>query len=379
MTNNRWPGRCLAAVLALAPAAALAQTRFEAPNGVAAGSITNSPITIYNRDPEEIQRSARQLDRSEEDRKAAEAKAADLARQLDLSNVTAQTVMGFLRVLSHQPELRLDQVPAKMAEITANYLQMQERLAALSPQDPGAADLAKQALEAGRAGQFEAADRLLEQAEAREIASVDEHRRKAAALRAARGDNAATQLHYADAAGHYEAAAEELPASSYYERGFYLSLAGDEWQTFGRSAAALGDYRASRYLFDRLVQSDPGNAVWQRDLSVSFNKVGDVLVAQGNLPEALKSYRDSLAIADRLARSDPGNAGWQRDLAVSLGRVARVQARQGAHATALAAFRQGRDIIAGLLRQSPDNAALPNDLAWFDRSIAAIDTNRRKA
>jgi predicted negative regulator of RcsB-dependent stress response len=46
------------------------------------------------------------------------------------------------------------------------------------------------------------------------------------------------------------------------------------------------------------------NAGWQRDLSVSFNRIGDVLVTQGNLPEALKSYRDSLAIADRLAKPD---------------------------------------------------------------------------
>ena len=50
---------------------------------------------------------------------------------------------------------------------------------------------------------------------------------------------------------------------------------------------------------------------------MSYDKVGDVLVAQGNLPEALKSYRDSLAIADRLAKADPGNADWQRDLSVS--------------------------------------------------------------
>jgi hypothetical protein len=42
--------------------------------------------------------------------------------------------------------------------------------------------------------------------------------------------------------------------------------------------------------FDRLAKSDPGNAGWQRDLSVSYEKIGDVLVAQGNLPEALKSY-----------------------------------------------------------------------------------------
>jgi hypothetical protein len=44
-----------------------------------------------------------------------------------------------------------------------------------------------------------------------------------------------------------------------------------------------------------------------RDLSVSYNKIGDVLVAQGNLPEALKTFRDGLAIADRLAKSDPGS------------------------------------------------------------------------
>jgi hypothetical protein len=35
----------------------------------------------------------------------------------------------------------------------------------------------------------------------------------------------------------------------------------------------------------------------------------------------LKAYRDGLAIADRLAKADPGNAGWQRDLSVSYNKV----------------------------------------------------------
>jgi hypothetical protein len=38
----------------------------------------------------------------------------------------------------------------------------------------------------------------------------------------------------------------------------------------------------------------------------------------------LKSYRDGLAIADRMAKADPGNAGWQRDLSVSYNEVADV-------------------------------------------------------
>ena len=49
---------------------------------------------------------------------------------------------------------------------------------------------------------------------------------------------------------------------------------------------------------------------------MSYEKVGDVQVAQGDLAGALKSYRDSLAIIERLAQSDPGNSRWQRDLSV---------------------------------------------------------------
>ena len=86
----------------------------------------------------------------------------------------------------------------------------------------------------------------------------------------------------------------------------------------GNLPEALKSYRDGLAIADRLAKADPGNAGWQRDLSVSYNKIGDVLVAQGNLPEALKSYRDGLAIVDRLAKADPGNAGWQRDLSVSL-------------------------------------------------------------
>ena len=69
----------------------------------------------------------------------------------------------------------------------------------------------------------------------------------------------------------------------------------------GQLAEALKSYRDGLAIAERLAKADPSNTGWQRDLSVSYNKVGDVLVAQGNLAEALKSYRDSLAIAERLA------------------------------------------------------------------------------
>ena len=84
-----------------------------------------------------------------------------------------------------------------------------------------------------------------------------------------------------------------------------------------------------------LAAADPSNAGWQRDLSVSQKKVGDVLLAQGDLAGALKAYRESLAIGARLAAADPSNAGWQRDLSVSQEKVGDVLLAQGDLAGAL--------------------------------------------
>ena len=49
----------------------------------------------------------------------------------------------------------------------------------------------------------------------------------------------------------------------------------------------------------------------------SHNRIGDVLVAQGDGPGALASYRKGLAIREGLAALDPTNVQWQIDVAVS--------------------------------------------------------------
>jgi Domain of unknown function (DUF4139) len=49
--------------------------------------------------------------------------------------------------------------------------------------------------------------------------------------------------------------------------------------------------------------SAAANAGWQRNLSVSYNKIGDVLVAQGNLPEARSSAPSSEGSAGLITTS----------------------------------------------------------------------------
>ena len=155
------------------------------------------------------------------------------------------------------------------------------------------------------------------------------------------------------------------PGNAGWQRDLSLSYekVGDVQVAQGNLPEALKSFRDGLAIFDRLAKADPGNAGWQRNLSVSYNKIGDVLVAQGNLPEALKSYRDCLAIRDRLAKADPGNAGWQRDLSVSYDRVGDVLMAQGNLPEALASYQASLAIADRLAKSDPGNAGWQRDLS----------------
>ena len=89
-------------------------------------------------------------------------------------------------------------------------------------------------------------------------------------------------------------------------------------------------YRRAFAIFDRLAKADPGNAGWQRDLSVSYDRGRRRAGGAGQSARgAAKPSATRLAIRDRLAKADPGNAGWQRDLSVSYNKVGDVLVAQG--------------------------------------------------
>lgn len=108
-----------------------------------------------------------------------------------------------------------------------------------------------------------------------------------------------------------------------------------------------------------MAKSNPENAGWQRDVSISYNRIGDVLEAGGNLTDALKTYQDSLAIRDRLAKADSNNADRHRDLAISQGRVAIVLAEQGDAPRALDMLRRGELSSRGSRSNHPIAAGCP--------------------
>ena len=168
--------------------------------------------------------------------------------------------------------------------------------------------------------------------------------------------------------------AAEKPDDQTYQRDLSVAYdeVGDVLVAQGNLPEALKSFRASHDTLDRLAQADPNNAGWQRDLSISQEKVGNVLVAQGNLPEALTSFRASLAIRERLAQADPGNAQWQRDLSISQEKVGDVLVAQGNLPEALTSFRASLAIRERLAQADPGNAQWQRDLSVSNERLGDV-------
>ena len=72
----------------------------------------------------------------------------------------------------------------------------------------------------------------------------------------------------------------------------------------------------------RLATADPANTEWQRNLSISHDKLGDIAAAAGDQAATRDHYQASLDIRVRLATADPVNAQWQRDLSFARQQIA---------------------------------------------------------
>ena len=98
------------------------------------------------------------------------------------------------------------------------------------------------------------------------------------------------------------------------------------WDDLARAAKDAGDTRTAMTAFQEAAKlardgGDDRNRYW------ATLGMGDIALAQGSLPSARRLYETAGTIAERLANSDPGNAGWQRDLWVSYWRLARYEPR----------------------------------------------------
>ncbi|MDX2038038.1 MAG: toll/interleukin-1 receptor domain-containing protein [Isosphaeraceae bacterium] len=85
----------------------------------------------------------------------------------------------------------------------------------------------------------------------------------------------------------------------------------------GRMFESRDLWLRSAELFRRRLDAHPENADDARDLSISYNKLGDLAISSGDPAAARRYYEDGLAIRKRLSAAAPENADYARDLAGS--------------------------------------------------------------
>ncbi|MGH6934727.1 MAG: hypothetical protein ACRED2_00845, partial [Methylocella sp.] len=171
-------GSILALVLLAGPGGA-GQT-VSAPGGVAAGRDITGPVNISNtinqENPETLKLLTKTIaakDASEEKRREAEVKVAQLAAKLGF---TSAAVTEFFKILGEQ-SVPDEKVPVRLIDIANHFAATRDQLAALEPDDPPAAELSRQAKDALNKGQLAEADALLNRAKESEAAALREARK----------------------------------------------------------------------------------------------------------------------------------------------------------------------------------------------------------
>ena len=155
------------------------------------------------------------------------------------------------------------------------------------------------------------------------------------------------------------------PANTQWQRDLSISHSrlGDVATAAGDLAAARAAYQAGLDIRTRLAATDPADTEWQRDLSISHSRLGDVAMAAGDLDAARAAYQASLDIAARLATADPADTEWQRDLTVSHEKLGGVAMAAGDLDAARAAYEASLDIAERLAAADPANTGWQRDLS----------------
>ena len=163
----------------------------------------------------------------------------------------------------------------------------------------------------------------------------------------------------------YEEKSKAAPDRADYQRDLSISYerVGDLYRALGQGEAARDAFAKALAITETLARNEPDRADYQRDLSVSYNKMGDLYRALGQGEAARDAFAKALAIAETLARNEPDRADYQRDLSVSYNKMGDLYRALGQGEAARDAFAKALAIAEKLARNEPDRADYQRDLS----------------
>lgn len=191
---------------------------------------------------------------------------------------------------------------------------------------------------------------------------------------ARKGERGAATRIFAELLSSLKTLAARDPDNLQWQRDLSVShdKVGDMLAATGDRPGALAEYSNSLEIAATLTVRDPDNADWKRDLSISHDNVGDMLAETGDRSGALAEYSKAMKIRAKLAARDPDNAVWQSDLSISYNKAGNILAATGDRSGALAEYRKAMKIVARLAADNPDNAEWKRNLSIGHNKVGGM-------
>ena len=181
------------------------------------------------------------------------------------------------------------------------------------------------------------------------------------------GDLEAAQGHYGKAMATAQGLVETNPDDTDWQRNLAIGnrVLGDVAVLKGDPAAARTHFATAITLTERLTQSNADDLDWQRDLMIYQGLAGQLDLAAGQVATARQAYDKALAIADRLAKANPADVDMQRNLSYAYGQLGDLEAAENQYEAASAWFAKAIAIAEALVNSDPTSVAWRQDLASY--------------
>jgi tetratricopeptide (TPR) repeat protein len=145
----------------------------------------------------------------------------------------------------------------------------------------------------------------------------------------------------------------------------------------GDQAAARATALEALAILEPILAADPGNPELRREMSLTFNRIGEAFSGEGQHEKSLDYFIRSLTLRNNLAEGST-ELGPQRDLALSYERVADEQYALGRHDEAGRSYQSAFEIRYRLAGNA-DNPELQFDLSVSYDRLARIAADREEA
>ena len=162
-----------------------------------------------------------------------------------------------------------------------------------------------------------------------------------------------------------EKLAEKYPEDPNLQRDLSVSYErlGDIAKARNDYSAAEGYYAKALEIREKLVKKYPDDPNLQRDLSASYQRLGDIAKARNDYNAAEVYYSKALEIGERLAEKYPEDPNLQRDLSASYDRLGVIAEAMNDYKAAEGYYAKTLEISEKLAEKYPDNAQMQRNLS----------------